>query len=59
MSNEILPLDLSGLEVASIDVLSADSIVVEGHGAIETGASSYSPYCSSYMQACSCWVPEQ
>ncbi|GGM72327.1 hypothetical protein GCM10010106_18320 [Thermopolyspora flexuosa] len=51
--------DLDGLKVDSIEVLSADSIVAEGHGLIETGASSYSPYCSSYMQACSCWAPEQ
>ncbi|MER6828993.1 hypothetical protein ABT352_23640 [Streptosporangium sp. NPDC000563] len=55
---EKLPLDLSGLEVEAIDVLSADSIVMEGHGAIETGASSAMGYCSSYMQANSCWAPE-
>lgn len=46
--------DLEGLKVDSIEVLSADSIVAEGHGLIETGASSYSPYCSSYMNATSC-----
>jgi hypothetical protein len=52
-------LDLSDLEIHSIDVLSADSIVLEGHGALETGASSYSSYCSSYLNATSCWATEQ
>ncbi|WP_345406489.1 hypothetical protein [Nonomuraea salmonea] len=37
MSAENLKLDLRGLEVDSIDVVSADSIVAEGHGSIETG----------------------
>ncbi|WP_248963615.1 hypothetical protein [Sphaerisporangium perillae] len=58
MNNDGLKLDLRGLEVDSIDVLSADSIVVEGHGTIETGASSYTGYCSSYLSATSCWAPE-
>ncbi|GGO08496.1 hypothetical protein [Microbispora bryophytorum] len=58
MSNESLKLDLRGLDVDSIDVLSADSIVAEGHGAVETGASSAAGYCSSYLSATSCWAPE-
>ncbi|MFI6478531.1 hypothetical protein ACIBH1_11385 [Nonomuraea sp. NPDC050663] len=53
-----LSLDLRGLDVHSIDVLSADSIVVEGHATIETGASSSPGYCSSYLSAMSCWAPE-
>jgi hypothetical protein len=59
MSGENLKLDLRGLDVDSIDVVSADSIVVEGHGAIETGASSAPGYCSSYLTATSCWAPEE
>jgi hypothetical protein len=58
MSADKLALDLRGLEVDSIDVLSADSLVVEGHGAIETGASSALSYCSSYASATSCWWAE-
>ncbi|MEV5322782.1 thiomuracin/GE37468 family thiazolyl RiPP peptide [Nonomuraea fastidiosa] len=56
--SENLKLDLRGLEVDSIDVVSADSIVTEGHGTIETGASSATGYCSSYLTATSCWAPE-
>ncbi|SDL92865.1 hypothetical protein [Nonomuraea jiangxiensis] len=59
MSAENFTLDLRGLDVDSIDVVSADSIVVEGHGAIETGASSALGYCSSYLTATSCWAPEE
>lgn len=58
MSSENLKLDLRGLDVDSIEVVSADSLVVEGHGAIETGASSSLGYCSSYATATSCWAPE-
>ena len=58
MSDHSLKLDLRGLDVDSIDVLSADSIVAEGHGTVETGASSAAGYCSSYMSATSCWAPE-
>ena len=56
--SENLKLDLRGLEVDSIDVVSADSIVTEGHGTVETGASSATGYCSSYLTATSCWAPE-
>ncbi|MEO3884454.1 hypothetical protein [Nonomuraea sp. B5E05] len=56
--SENLKLDLRGLDVDSIDVVSADSIVAEGHGTIETGASSATGYCSSYLTATSCWAPE-
>ncbi|MEV0621984.1 hypothetical protein AB0I81_52305 [Nonomuraea sp. NPDC050404] len=58
MSSENLKLDLRGLDVDTIDVVSADSIAVEGHGTIETGASSSPGYCSSYLTAMSCWAPE-
>lgn len=54
MSKEFHELDLSDLPVDSIEVLSADSIVAEGHGITETGASSYPCYCSSYLTATSC-----
>ena len=54
MSMTLPALDFGDLPVESIEVLSADSIVVEGHGAIETGASTYMGYCSTYMYANSC-----
>ena len=58
MSQDRFTLDLRGLDVDTIEVVSADSIVAEGHGAIEIGQSCYSPYCSSYIGAscpgCSC-----
>jgi hypothetical protein len=59
MNESTFALDLSDLQVSSIDVLSADSITGEGHSITETGASSSNGYCSSYLTATSCWSPER
>ncbi|WP_129842992.1 hypothetical protein [Streptomyces sp. RFCAC02] len=59
MSDHEFTLDLDGLDVDTIDVLPADSVMTEGHGAIETGASCSPGYCSCYSTAMSCFVPEE
>ncbi|MBF9133685.1 hypothetical protein I0C86_32830 [Plantactinospora sp. S1510] len=63
MSRPELDLDLDGLEVDTISILSADSLMAEGHGTVETGASCATSctscaYCSCYTTGTSCFAPE-